>query len=236
MASSAANTGSSAGQLPTTQQRAAGVHACIRLFVNIPLCHRSSLCPVLYAGTAGTAQQSTKPEQMQQEPPPQQTSDPGNTSTTVQLDPQKDEARDARETLKKEWEEAVRKTKPKDTAAGLKSGLATAAAGVASGVVGLFAAPIVGAKEEGAAGFAKGLATGKSTQCSGWWWWRGMGWVAHGVVGLGQLDSATAAGVGGCGEGTLTACGDAYVHWVAHSSRAELLMQQPFCAVGAAAV
>lgn len=71
-----------------------------------------------------------------------------------------DEAREARETLKKEWEEAIRKTKPKDTAAGLKSGLATAAAGVASGVVGLFAAPIVGAKQEGASGFAKGLATG----------------------------------------------------------------------------
>lgn len=45
-------------------------------------------------------------------------------------------------------------------AGGLKSGLATAAAGIASGVVGLVAAPIVGAKQEGAAGFAKGLATG----------------------------------------------------------------------------
>lgn len=71
-----------------------------------------------------------------------------------------DEAREAREALKKEWEDAIRKTKPKDTAAGLKSGLATAAAGVASGVVGLFAAPIVGAQQDGASGFAKGLATG----------------------------------------------------------------------------
>lgn len=70
------------------------------------------------------------------------------------------EAKEAREALKKEWDEAVRKTKPRDTAAGLKSGIATAAAGVASGVVGLFAAPIVGAQQEGAAGFAKGLATG----------------------------------------------------------------------------
>lgn len=70
------------------------------------------------------------------------------------------EVREARETLKKEWDEAIKKTKPKDTAAGLKSGLATAAAGVASGVVGLFAAPIVGAKQDGASGFAKGLATG----------------------------------------------------------------------------
>lgn len=74
---------------------------------------------------------------------------------------ERDEGREARETLKKEWEEAIKKTKPKDTAAGLKSGIATAAAGVASGVVGLFAAPIVGAKQEGASGFAKGLATGK---------------------------------------------------------------------------
>jgi hypothetical protein len=78
----------------------------------------------------------------------------------AQNDPAKDEAREARETLKKEWDEAIRKTKPRDTAAGLKSGLATAAAGVASGVVGLFAAPIVGAKQDGASGFAKGLATG----------------------------------------------------------------------------
>lgn len=75
--------------------------------------------------------------------------------------PQKDEAREARETLKKEWDEAIKKTKPKDTAAGFKSGIATAAAGVASGVVGLFAAPIVGAKQDGASGFAKGLATGQ---------------------------------------------------------------------------
>jgi hypothetical protein len=77
--------------------------------------------------------------------------------------PDKDEAREARETLKKEWDEAIKKTKPKDTAAGLKSGIATAAAGVASGVVGLFAAPIVGAKTDGASGFAKGLATGESS-------------------------------------------------------------------------
>lgn len=83
----------------------------------------------------------------------------------AQPEPDRDEAsreaREARETLKKEWEEAIKKTKPKDTAAGLKSGMATAAAGVASGIVGLFAAPIVGAKQEGASGFAKGLATGK---------------------------------------------------------------------------
>jgi hypothetical protein len=82
-------------------------------------------------------------------------------ATAANAEDIKDEAREARETLKKEWDEAIRKTKPKDTAAGLKSGVATAAAGVASGLVGLFAAPIVGAKQEGASGFAKGLATGK---------------------------------------------------------------------------
>lgn len=82
-------------------------------------------------------------------------------ATAANTEDSQDEAREARETLKKEWDEAVRKTKPKDTAAGLKSGVATAAAGVASGIVGLFAAPIVGAKQEGASGFAKGLATGK---------------------------------------------------------------------------
>lgn len=49
-------------------------------------------------------------------------------------------------------------------AGGFKSGLATAAAGIASGVVGLVAAPIVGAKQEGAAGFAKGIATGEPRQ------------------------------------------------------------------------
>jgi hypothetical protein len=70
------------------------------------------------------------------------------------------EEEDPREVLKREWAEAVRKTRPKNAAAGLKSGAATAAAGIASGVVGLFAAPIVGAQQDGAAGFAKGLATG----------------------------------------------------------------------------
>ncbi|WIA12849.1 hypothetical protein OEZ85_006475 [Tetradesmus obliquus] len=70
------------------------------------------------------------------------------------------EEEDPREALKREWREAVRKTRPKDAAGGFKSGLATAAAGIASGVVGLVAAPIVGAKQDGAAGFAKGIATG----------------------------------------------------------------------------
>lgn len=76
---------------------------------------------------------------------------------------------DPKVALKKEWEEAVRKTRPRDAAQGMKSGIATAAAGVASGVVGLFAAPIVGAKQDGAAGFAKGLATGEQMPCASYW-------------------------------------------------------------------
>lgn len=75
-----------------------------------------------------------------------------------------DEHEEAKVALKKDWEEAVRKTRPRDAAQGAKSGLATAAAGVASGFVGLFAAPIVGARQDGAAGFAKGLATGEEEQ------------------------------------------------------------------------
>lgn len=62
--------------------------------------------------------------------------------------------------LKREWQEAVRKTRPKDALEGVTSGLATAAAGVAAGVAGLFAAPIMGAQQGGASGFAKGVATG----------------------------------------------------------------------------
>eukprot|EP00775_Hariotina_reticulata_P004774 gene4774-5024_t len=67
---------------------------------------------------------------------------------------------DPHEVLKQQWQEAVRATRPKDAAQGVTSGIATAAAGIATGVVGLFAAPIVGAKQEGASGFAKGLAKG----------------------------------------------------------------------------
>lgn len=72
-------------------------------------------------------------------------------------------AAEDREALKKDFAEAMRATRPKDALAGLGSGLATAATGIAAGVAGLVAAPIVGAKKEGAAGFAKGLATGE--QC-----------------------------------------------------------------------
>lgn len=93
--------------------------------------------------------------------PPMSTAQHQGASEADQHVPQDpDELEDPRAALKKEWDEAVRKTRPRDAAQGVKSGLATAAAGVASGVVGLFAAPIVGAKQDGAAGFAKGLATG----------------------------------------------------------------------------
>ena len=50
--------------------------------------------------------------------------------------------------------------RPKDALAGLSSGLKNAGKGVGLGVAGLIAAPIVGAQQEGAAGFAKGLVAG----------------------------------------------------------------------------
>jgi hypothetical protein len=121
------------------------------------------------AAAAGEPHNTTPPQQQHHQTPlatqQQEQVPPADTvqqqgSNSSNKDP-REEAKDAREALKKEWDDAVRKTKPKDTAAGLKSGIATAAAGVASGVVGLFAAPIVGARQEGASGFAKGLATGE---------------------------------------------------------------------------
>lgn len=50
--------------------------------------------------------------------------------------------------------------KPKDARAGLASGLKSVGKGVAGGLVGLVAAPVIGASQEGVLGFAKGLATG----------------------------------------------------------------------------
>lgn len=50
--------------------------------------------------------------------------------------------------------------KPKDAKAGLSSGLKSLAKGVLGGAVGLIAAPVVGASQDGFMGFAKGLATG----------------------------------------------------------------------------
>lgn len=43
---------------------------------------------------------------------------------------------------------------------GLASGATALVGGVAAGIAGLVVAPVAGAKQDGAAGFAKGLATG----------------------------------------------------------------------------
>lgn len=51
--------------------------------------------------------------------------------------------------------------KPRDVKAGLSSGLKSMGKGIVGGAVGLFAAPVVGASQEGFTGFAKGVATGK---------------------------------------------------------------------------
>lgn len=50
--------------------------------------------------------------------------------------------------------------RPRDAAAGLSSGLKSAGKGLAAGLVGLVAAPAVGAFQEGGKGFAKGAALG----------------------------------------------------------------------------
>eukprot|EP00798_Chlamydomonas_sp_ICE-L_P023567 gene23567-9091_t len=49
--------------------------------------------------------------------------------------------------------------RPKDAKAGLSSGLKSIAKGVVGGLAGLVAAPTIGAHQDGAMGFAKGLAT-----------------------------------------------------------------------------
>lgn len=50
--------------------------------------------------------------------------------------------------------------RPRDARAGLSSGLKSLGKGIVGGAVGLFAAPVVGAAQDGVAGFAKGVATG----------------------------------------------------------------------------
>lgn len=50
--------------------------------------------------------------------------------------------------------------KPKNFKAGVSSGLKSMGKGLATGVAGLVAAPIIGAKEEGFKGAAKGVAAG----------------------------------------------------------------------------
>jgi hypothetical protein len=51
--------------------------------------------------------------------------------------------------------------KPKDLRAGLASGGKSILKGVGAGIAGLFVAPAVGALEEGALGFAKGVGAGE---------------------------------------------------------------------------
>ncbi len=51
-------------------------------------------------------------------------------------------------------------SKPHDAKSGLASGLKSLGKGIVGGFVGLVAAPIVGASQEGFIGFGKGLATG----------------------------------------------------------------------------
>jgi hypothetical protein len=50
--------------------------------------------------------------------------------------------------------------RPRDAKAGFSSGMKSLGKGLVGGVVGLFAAPVVGATQDGFNGFAKGVATG----------------------------------------------------------------------------
>lgn len=50
--------------------------------------------------------------------------------------------------------------RPRDAKAGISSGLKSFGKGIVGGAVGLFAAPVVGATQDGLSGFAKGVATG----------------------------------------------------------------------------
>lgn len=62
--------------------------------------------------------------------------------------------------IRDQFNEIFSLRKPKDAKAGFSSGAKSIGKGVIGGAVGLFAAPIVMAKEEGAKGFAKGVAMG----------------------------------------------------------------------------
>ena len=72
---------------------------------------------------------------------------------------QQDKAEDYSE-LRDQFSEVFSLRKPKDAKAGLSSGAKSMGKGVLAGAVGLFAAPVMLAKEEGAKGFAKGVAIG----------------------------------------------------------------------------
>ena len=84
-------------------------------------------------------------------------------SDSSEMDPQPKNAEDY------SFNDVFSLRRPRDAKAGLSSGGKSAAKGLAVGVLGLVVAPIAGAVQDGAAGFAKGLASGKppcSAACS----------------------------------------------------------------------
>lgn len=66
------------------------------------------------------------------------------------------------EEVKAQFNDVFSLRKPKDAKAGLSSGAKSIGKGVLAGVVGLVAAPVMMAREEGVKGFAKGVGAGSS--------------------------------------------------------------------------
>lgn len=62
--------------------------------------------------------------------------------------------------IKAQFNDVFSLRKPKDAKAGLSSGAKSIGKGVLAGVVGLVAAPVMMAREEGVKGFAKGVGAG----------------------------------------------------------------------------
>jgi curved DNA-binding protein CbpA len=123
------------------------------------------------ANGAGAAPAATSPATAAQPPPAPQEQQPqpsaaaptntGKPTTKKPTSSEREaEAAEAKASLRRDFDEAVRATRPRDAAEGLSSGAAAAAGGIAAGLVGLFAAPIVGAKQDGVKGFCKGVAAG----------------------------------------------------------------------------
>ncbi len=67
------------------------------------------------------------------------------------------------EEMKSQFNDVFSLRKPKDARAGLSSGAKSIGKGVLAGVVGLVAAPVMMAREEGVKGFAKGVGAGASS-------------------------------------------------------------------------
>lgn len=65
--------------------------------------------------------------------------------------------------MKSQFNDVFSLRKPKDARAGLSSGAKSIGKGVLAGVVGLVAAPVMMAREEGVKGFAKGVGAGASS-------------------------------------------------------------------------